>query len=69
MPRITALNASDMIVLPAICAEKAAFFSLIRFPAAIAKNAKTQVASFHRLGSLARCRWPHARLSALVRVS
>jgi hypothetical protein len=35
-------------------AKKAGPFSLIRLPAAIAKNAKTQVASFHRLGSLAR---------------
>jgi hypothetical protein len=31
---------------------KAGFFSLIRQAAAIAKNAKTQVASFVRLGSL-----------------
>jgi hypothetical protein len=31
---------------------KAGFFSLIRNPAAIAKNAKTRVASFARLGSL-----------------
>jgi hypothetical protein len=32
---------------------KAGFFSLIRLAAAIAKNAKTQVASFARFGSLA----------------
>jgi hypothetical protein len=31
---------------------KAGFFSLIRLVAAIAKNAKTQVASFARFGSL-----------------
>jgi hypothetical protein len=34
---------------------KAGLFSLIPPAAAIAKNAKTQVASFARFGSLARC--------------
>jgi hypothetical protein len=32
---------------------KAGFFSLIRYPAAIAKNVKTRVASILSLGSLA----------------
>jgi hypothetical protein len=39
--------------------QKAGFFSLIRLPAAMSKKAKTQVASFARLGRLARyCRLP-----------
>jgi hypothetical protein len=54
MPSITALTASDIMTWSVMIemSPKAGFFSLIRSRAAIAKNAKTQVASFARFGSL-----------------
>jgi hypothetical protein len=54
MPNITARNVSDIMIWSVPIPKKAGLFSLIPSAAAILKNAKTAVASFACLGSLAR---------------